>query len=172
MSGASGISWLRLFTYKQVWGLVFAKFLSDAAWYFYLFWLPKYLYDVRGFDTKQVGAYAWIPYAGSGFGSLAGGWFSSYLLRRGTPLTKARKVALGLSAAFMPWIFFVTQSSVDLALLLFTLAFFGQQSWSTLVMTLPADLFPRNTVGAVAGLVGFGGAMGGVVFGLVVGSLL
>lgn len=72
----------------------------------------------------------------------------------------------------MPWIFFVTQSPVELALVLFSLAFFGQQSWSTLVMTLPADLFPRNTVGAVAGLVGFGGAMGGVVFGLVVGRLL
>ena len=62
--------------HSQVWGLVFAKFLSDAAWYFYLFWLPKYLYDVRGFDTKQVGYYAWIPYAAAGVGCLAGGWFS------------------------------------------------------------------------------------------------
>jgi MFS transporter, ACS family, hexuronate transporter len=171
-SEGEGIPWHNLLAIREVIGLVSAKFLSDAAWYFYLFWLPKYLYDVRGFDTKQVGAYAWIPYAASGFGSLAGGWFSSYLLRRGTSLTKARKIALGLSASFMPWIFFVTQSPVDLALLLFSLAFFGQQSWSTLVMTMPADLFPRNTVGAVAGLVGFGGAMGGVVFGLVVGSLL
>ena len=60
------IAWLGLFRFPQVWGLVFAKFLSDAAWYFYLFWLPKYLYDVRGFDTKQVGYYAWIPYAAVG----------------------------------------------------------------------------------------------------------
>jgi MFS transporter, ACS family, hexuronate transporter len=167
-----GVPWLELLRIREVLGLVSAKFLSDAAWYFYLFWLPKYLYDVRGFDTKQVGLYAWIPYAASGIGSLLGGWYSSYLLRRGTPLNKARKIALGLSAAFMPWIYFVTQSPVDLALLLFSLAFCGQQSWSTLVMTLPVDLFPRNTVGAVAGLVGFGGAMGGVVFGLVVGRLL
>jgi ACS family hexuronate transporter-like MFS transporter len=72
----------------------------------------------------------------------------------------------------MPWVFFVTQSPVELALVLFSIAFCGQQSWSTLVMTLPADLFPRSTVGAVAGLVGFGGAMGGVVFGIVVGWLL
>ena len=171
-NSGSAMPWRSLLGMRSVIGLVSAKFLSDAAWYFYLFWLPKYLYDIRGFDTKQVGAYAWIPYAASGVGSLAGGWFSSYLLQRGTRLNLARKIALGASAACMPWIFFVTQAPVELALVLFSLAFFGQQSWSTLVMTLPADLFPRNTVGAVAGLVGFGGAMGGVVFGLVVGRLL
>jgi ACS family hexuronate transporter-like MFS transporter len=164
--------WIDLFRFRQVWGLVFAKFLSDAAWYFYLFWLPKYLYDVRHFDIKQVGAYAWIPYAASGIGSLSGGWFSSYLLRRGTSLNAARKIALGASAAVMPLIALVTASPVEIALLLFSIAFFGQQSWSTLVMIVPADLFPRRVVGAVAGLVGFGGAMGGVVFGLVVGAML
>jgi ACS family hexuronate transporter-like MFS transporter len=166
------IPWLRLFTYRQVWGLVIAKFLSDAAWYFYLFWLPKYLYDVRGFDTKQVGYFAWIPYAASGIGSLCGGWFSGRLIRRGYSLDASRKIALAASAGVMPLIFFVTYTPVDLAILLFSIAFFGQQSWSTLVMVLPADLFPRKAVGSVAGLVGFGGAMGGLVFGLVVGYLL
>jgi MFS transporter, ACS family, hexuronate transporter len=166
------IPWLRLLGYVQVWGLVFAKFLSDAAWYFYLFWLPKYLYDARGFDTKQVGYYAWIPYAASGIGCLLGGSFSSYLLKRGHSLDLSRKLALGLSAAVMPVAYFVTRTPVELAIVLFSIAFFGQQSWSTLVMILPADLFPRSAVGSVAGLVGFGGAMGGVVFGLVVGYLL
>jgi len=170
--GEPNIPWLRLLGYTQVWGLVSAKFLSDAAWYFYLFWLPKYLYDARGFDTKQVGYYAWIPYAASGIGSLCGGWFSSRLLQTGHSLNVSRKLALGLSAAVMPVAFFVTKAPVELAIVLFSIAFFGQQSWSTLVMILPADLFPKNAVGSVAGLVGFGGAMGGVVFGLVVGYLL
>jgi ACS family hexuronate transporter-like MFS transporter len=168
----ASIPWLRLLTYRQVWGLVTAKFLSDAAWYFYIFWLPKYLYDVRGFDTKQVGYFAWIPYAASGVGSLCGGWFSSRLLRTGCSLDRSRKIALGASAGVMPLIFFVTQAPVQVAILLFSIAFFGQQSWSTLVMILPADLFPRGVVGSVAGMVGFGGAMGGFVFGLVVGYLL
>jgi ACS family hexuronate transporter-like MFS transporter len=84
----------------------------------------------------------------------------------------ARKLALGLSAAVMPLIYFVTQSPVETAIVLFSIAFAGQQSWSTLVMILPADMFRQQTVGSVAGLVGFGGAMGGVVFGLVVGYLL
>lgn len=168
----SSISWFKLFSFPQVWGLVLGKFLSDAAWYFYLFWLPKYLYDVRGLDTKQVGYFAWIPYAAAGVGSLAGGWFSSWLLRRGKTLNFARKTALGASAALMPLILFVTNSPVELAIVLFSIAFFGQQSWSTLVMILPADIFPRSVVGSVAGLVGFGGAMGGVVFNLVAGYLL
>ena len=166
------ISWIGLFRFPQVWGLVSAKFLSDAAWYFYLFWLPKYLYDVRHFDTKEVGYFAWIPYAAAGIGSLLGGWFSSRLIQRGRSLNFSRKLALGLSAAVMPLIFFVTQSPVQVAIVLFSIAFAGQQSWSTLVMILPADIFPHRAVGSVAGLVGFGGAMGGVVFGLVVGYLL
>ena len=164
--------WFHLLTYRQTWGLVLAKFLSDAAWYFYLFWLPKYLYDVRGFDTRSVGYYAWIPYAAAGVGSLTGGWLSSRLLAGGHSLDFARKTALGLSAAVMPLVALVSRSPIELAIALFSVAFFGQQSWSTLVMILPADLFPRGAVGSVAGLVGFGGSMGGVVFNLLAGTML
>jgi ACS family hexuronate transporter-like MFS transporter len=166
------ISWFQLLGHIETWALVTAKFLSDAAWYFYLFWLPKYLYDARGFDIKHVGYFAWIPYAASGVGCLAGGWLSAWLLRRGKSLNVSRKVALGLSAAVMPSILLVTHVPVQFALLLFSVAFFGQQSWSTLIMILPADLFPRSSVGSIAGLVGFGGAIGGVIFGFVVGYLL
>jgi ACS family hexuronate transporter-like MFS transporter len=164
--------WLTLLRLRETWGLVVAKFLSDAAWYFYLFWLPKYLYDARGFDIKAVGAFAWIPYAAAGIGCLVGGWLSSWLLTRHVPLDRARKIALGLSAIVMPTVLFVPSAPVAWALAIFSLAYFGQQSWSTLVMILPADMYPRSAVGAVAGLVGFGGAIGGVVFGQVVGYLL
>jgi ACS family hexuronate transporter-like MFS transporter len=137
-----------------------------------LFWLPKYLYDARGFDIKAVGAFAWIPYAAAGVGCLCGGWFSSRLLSRRCSLNTSRKVALGASAAVMPFILFVPHVPVAGAIALFSLAYFGQQSWSTLVMTLPADIFEKASVGSVAGLVGFGGAMGGVVFGQLAGYLL
>lgn len=164
--------WWHLLSHTEVWGLVSAKFLSDAAWYFYLFWLPKYLYDARGFDVKRVGYYAWIPYAASGGGCLMGGWFSSWLLRQNRSLTFSRRVALGLSAAVMPAVLLITQVRVELAIVIFSIAFFGQQSWSTLVMTLPADLFPNRNVGSVAGMVGFGGAIGGLAFGQAAGYLL
>jgi len=166
------IAWTDLLRIRECWGLVTAKFLSDAAWYFYLFWLPKYLYDARGFDIKAVGTLGWIPYAASGVGCLAGGSFSSYLIHRQFSPGAARKFALGLSATVMPFILLVPHVRVSWALALFSLAYFGQQSWSTLVMVLPTDLFPHRVVGAVAGLVGFGGAMGGIAFGQLVGYLL
>jgi len=166
------IHWIDLLGIRESWGLISAKFLSDAAWYFYLFWLPKYLYDARGFDVKAIGTFAWIPYAAAGVGCLLGGWFSSYLIRRQFSLNVARKLALGLSAVVMPSILLVPRLPVAWALAIFSLAYFGQLSWSTLVMVLPTDLFPANVVGSVAGLVGFGGAMGGIAFGQLVGYLL
>ena len=157
---------------RSVQSLVFAKFMSDSAWYFLLFWLPKYLYDARGFDIKQVSYYAWIPYAASGAGSFVGGYYSSRLLRKGRSLNSARKIALGLSAAFMPVVMLVPLVPVQLSILLFSIAFFCQQSWSGLIMTLPADIFPLSAVGTVSGMVGFGGAIGGAIFGVVAGHLL
>jgi ACS family hexuronate transporter-like MFS transporter len=166
------IPWLHLLSSRRVLGLVGAKFLSDSAWFFCLFWLPKYLYDARGFDVKQVSYFAWIPYAASGLGSFAGGWFSSRLLRQGHSLNFSRKLPLGLSAALMPAVILVPHVSVSFALLLFSIAFFGQQSWSGLIMTLPTDVFALTSVGSVAGLIGFGGAMGGAIFNLAAGQLL
>ncbi len=169
---ATGLPWIQLFRIRETWGLVAAKFLSDAAWFFYLFWLPKYLYDARSFDIKAVGTFAWMPSAAAGVGCLLGGAFSSYLVRRQFSLGVSRKLALGLSAAVMPFVMLVPHVPVSWAIALFCVAYFGQQSWSTLVMVLPADLFPQSVVGSVAGLVGFGGAMGGIVFGELVGYLL
>lgn len=169
---APPVGWLRVMRLPNVQAFVFAKFMSDSAWYFLLFWLPKYLYDARGFDIRQVSAYAWIPYAASGVGSFLGGWFSSALLRRGHSLDAARKLALGCCAAAMPVVMLVSLAPVSMALALFSIAFFAQQAWSGLVMTLPADIFPLNLVGTVAGLIGFGGAIGGAVFGVVAGYLL
>ncbi len=171
-SAGDAVRWASLLGFREVWGLVTAKFLTDAAWFFYISWLPKYLYDARHFDVKAVGAYAWLPYAASGVGCLLGGWLSSALIRRGRSIDFSRKCALGLSAAVMPAIVFVTRVPVDWALAIFSLAFFGQQSWSTLVMIVPTDLFDRRVVASVAGLVGFGGAMGGLLMNLAAGRLL
>ncbi len=160
----------QILAHTEVKAVVFAKFLSDGAWYFYLFWLPKYLFDAFHLDIKTAGSIGWIPYAASGLGALVGGGLSSALLGRGASVNRARKVALGLSAALMPWVMLAPHTqSVPLVIFLFSLAFFGQQSWSTLIMVLPTDMIPRRAVGTLAGLVGFGGAMGGVALGQVVG---
>ncbi len=158
--------------FRETWAVILAKFLSDGAWYFYLFWLPKFLLEAFNLDLKTAGRIGWIPYAASGVGCLCGGTLSSWLLRRGAPVNRARKLALGASAALMPWVMLVPQlHSVGWVIFIFSLAFFGQQSWSTLVMILPTDMIPKRAVGTLAGLVGLGGAMGGVVFGQLVGWL-
>lgn len=169
---AQRLSFFDILNMRRVKVLVFAKFMSDSAWYFYLFWLPKYLYDVRGFDVKHVSYYAWIPYAASGVGSFLGGWLSSRLLSRGRSLDFSRKFVLGSSALFMPVVMLVPYVPVGWALAVFSIAFFCQQSWSGLIMTLPADMFPLSAVGTVSGLVGFGGAIGGAIFGIIAGLLL
>ncbi len=166
------ISLASLLQHRETWAVVGAKFLSDGAWYFYLFWLPKYLFDAFQLDIKTAGSIGWIPYAASGVGCLVGGGFSSWLLKRGASVNRSRKLALGASAALMPWVMFVPQlHSVGWVIFIFSLAFFGQQSWSTLVMILPTDMISKRAVGTLAGLVGFGGAMGGVLLGQIVGWL-
>jgi len=166
------ISLAELLRHRETWAIVGAKFLSDGAWYFYLFWLPKYLFDAFHLDIKTAGSVGWIPYAASGVGCLVGGGFSSWLLARGFTVNVSRKLALGASAALMPWVMFAPQlHSVAAVIFLFSLAFFGQQSWSTLVMILPTDMISKRAVGTLAGLVGFGGAMGGILLGQIVGWL-
>jgi MFS transporter, ACS family, hexuronate transporter len=169
---ARELRWFDVVRLRNVQAFVFAKTMSDSAWYFLLFWLPKYLYDARGFDIKQVSYYAWIPYAASGLGSFLGGWFSAYLLRRGHSIDFSRKLALGLCACGMPVVMLVSVTPVSVAIALFSIAFFCQQAWSGLIMTLPTDVFPLTVVGTVAGMIGFGGAIGGAIFGLVAGYLL
>jgi ACS family hexuronate transporter-like MFS transporter len=165
-------SWLKLFSHKEVRCLIIVKFLTDPVWFFYVFWLPKYLFDTRGFDIKKIGYYAWIPYAAAGLGSLFGGWFSSHLIQRGATLNASRKIALGISASLMPFAAFVVPSPTGLAIVFISLAFLGHQFWSVIVQTLPADLFPQGAVGSVAGLIGASGSFGAMLFALIVGYIL
>jgi len=166
------ISWFKLFSYPQVLGLMGAKFLTDSVWYFLIFWLPKYFGDVRQLNIKEIGYLAWIPFACAGLGSLSGGWLSSYLIRRNVTLDHARKIALGMSALLMPALLFVVASPLSLAIVLFSLAMFAHQFWSSNVQTLPADLFPSRVVGSVEGLLGSAGSFGGMLFAWIVGHLI
>ena len=166
------IAWIDLFKYRQVWALISAKFLSDAVWFFFIFWLPKYLGDVRHLNIKQIGYYVWIPYALAGVGSFTGGWLSSLLVRRHLTVNLSRKFCLGLSAAMMPVSLLITKSPLGMALGIFSMALFAHQFWSTILQTLAADIFPSSVVGSVAGLMGAVGSFGAVLFDLFVGAVL
>jgi len=166
------LSWWELFTFHQTWVLMFVKFLTDSAWFFFIFWLPKYLGDVRHLNIQAIGYYAWIPYAFAGAGSLLGGWLSSYLIRRGCTLSRSRKIALGISALLMPVSLLIVSSPLAYAIIFFSMAMFAHQFWSANVQTLPADIFPADVVGSVGGLLGSAGSFGGMLFGFLVGRLI
>jgi MFS transporter, ACS family, hexuronate transporter len=116
---------IALLRFRETWGIVAVKFLTDAAWYFYIFWLPKYLLEARGFNIKGVGSLAWIPFAAAGVGCLLGGGLSSWFLHRGHSVNLARKIPLGIAAAVMPWVMLVPHVSVPWCIALFSLAFSG-----------------------------------------------
>lgn len=166
------VPWLRLLAIRQVWGLLAAKFFSDAAWYFFLFWLPKYLADVRGLNVKEIGAFGWIPYLFMGVGSFSGGWLSSHLIRRGLSIDASRKIGLAISACLMPASLLIASSPLQFAIVLFSIAMLGHQFWATILQTLPADMFPSSMVGSVAGLMGAVGSFGGMLLNLLVGEML
>jgi len=166
------VRWVDLLRYRQIWGLIAAKFLSDSAWFFFIFWLPKYLNDERALNIKQIGYYAWIPYAFAGAGSFVGGWLSGALLGRQLTLDKARKITLGMSAALMPVALLIVPSPLSLAIVFFSTAMLAHQFWSTIVQTLAADLFPPEMVGSVAGLMGAAGSLGATLFSFLAGSII
>ena len=166
------IKWLKLFKYKEIRCLIIVKFLTDPVWFFYIFWLPKYLSDTRGFDIKEIGYYGWIPYAAAGVGSMFGGWFSSKLMKKGLTLNASRKIALGISASLMPAAAFVVPAPTSLAIVFISLAFLGHQFWSVIIQTLPADLYPKYAVGSVSGLMGASGSFSAMICALIVGYIL
>jgi len=164
--------WIGLFRFPQVWALISAKFLTDSAWFFFIFWLPKYLADERHLNIKQIGYYAWIPYLFAGVGSSVGGLLSSYLIRRHVKIGISRKACLCLSAAIMPVSLLITRAPLPWAIAFFSMALFGHQFWSTILQTLPTDLFPSWVVGSVAGLMGAVGSAGAMLLNLVAGQIL
>lgn len=158
-------SYASLLKYKETWAIILARFLVDPVWWLYIVWMVKYLQEVRGFDLKQVGLFAWVPFVAAGAGSLLGGWLAKFLIGKGWSVDKARKWIVGLSCFLMPaGIAVAYTSDTTVALFMISLVLFGFQVWINNVQTLPSDLFPKSAVGTVAGLGGMGAGIGSIIF--------
>ena len=168
----ASIGWKTLLSFRQMWALCIVKFLTDAAWFFFIFWLPKYLADVRHLNIKQIGYYAWIPYLFAGVGSFAGGILSSYLISRNVSIGASRKSCLCISAAIMPIVLLITRVPLSLAIVFFSMALFGHQFWSAFLQTLPTYLFPSSSIVTSAGLMGAVGSFGAALANIGIGKLL
>jgi ACS family hexuronate transporter-like MFS transporter len=170
-SGKFSVS--EILRHRQTWAFVSGKFLIDPIWWFYLFWIPDFLERRHGLSLRQIGLPILVIYVMADFGSVAGGWLSSFLLHRGKTVNLARKTALLVCAiCVVPIIFAARVNSVWAAVLLVGLAAAAHQGFSTNLLTLPSDMFPARVVASVAGLGGAAGAFGGMLIAEVVAHIL
>lgn len=161
----AGMKWADLFTSKKAWAVGLGRFFADPIWYFYLFWLPKYMADAKGLSIKVIGELAWIPYAASLLGSVTGGAFSSWLVRRGTAPVKARLEALLVGTILVTFgVLSVYLNDIFWVMTVISLGAYAMQFWGGNLDTLPTDLFPSQQVAQVVGFGGLMGAVGGVLF--------
>ena len=159
------VRWIELFGFRQTWALFLARVLADPVWWFYLFWLPKYLSDERGFSIVAIGLTTWVPFLTADLGAIAGGWLSGRLIRRGMAPVQARKWVMLPAAAVMPLSLIVpTSDSSVIAVAAICVVTFAHMAWKTNLMTMTNDVYPTAVVGSAAGIVGLGSSLGGVIF--------
>ncbi len=165
--------WLALGRESNVWAVVLGRSLTDPIWWFYVFWLPQYLSDARGFSLKRIALFAWIPFVAADAGNFIGGWISGFCIRRGMPVIRARLWVCAISC--LPILAGIPAARVHspyVALALICVALWGYASWSTMGLTLPSDLFPEDVVATVTGLSGFAAGLAGTGFTMAVGWLV
>lgn len=167
------ISWSRILPQRQAWAFAAAKFMTDPVWWLYLFWIPDFLFRNHGLNLATMGLPLVVIYIVADVGSVAGGWLSSALIRRGWSVNAARKTAMGVCAvAVVPIVLAANTSSLWFAVALISLAAAAHQGWSANVYTLVSDTFPRQAVGSVIGFGGMMGAVGGMLIAKLTAYLL
>jgi ACS family hexuronate transporter-like MFS transporter len=159
--------------YRQVWAFAIGKLMTDPVWWFYLFWLPKFLASEHGIRGTALIPYLTTVYVIADVGSIFGGYLSSTLIKRGYTVNRARKTAMGIFACIIPSVIFASQvKSAWTAVLLIGLATACHQGWSANIFTLASDMFPRRAVGTVVGFGGFMGGVGGILIAEFAGRVL
>jgi MFS transporter, ACS family, hexuronate transporter len=167
------VPWIRLLGIRQTWAYLVGKLLADPVWWFYLYWLPKFLDAKYGIKLAQVALPLIAVYLVADAGSVAGGWLSSGLIKRGWTVNRARKTAMLLMAlVIVPTVLAPHAGSMWTAVAIVAVAAAAHQGWSANVYTLASDMFPRSAVASITGIGGFAGAAGGVLFQRVTGRIL
>jgi ACS family hexuronate transporter-like MFS transporter len=167
------VPWLKLFKYRQTWAFVLGKFMTDPIWWFYLYWLPKFLNKNYGLKLTDLGLPLIAIYSMTCIGSIAGGWLSSGLIKKGMPVSRSRKFVMLLCAILvLPIVVASRAASVWPAVALIGLAAAAHQGWAANMFTLPSDMFPKKAVGSVMGIGGMAGSVGSMIFSASAGFIL
>jgi ACS family hexuronate transporter-like MFS transporter len=168
------VSWIKLLGYKQTWAFAFGKFMTDGVWWFFLFWLPAYLKAQYGIVDKAVMLPLAALYTVAMVGSIGGGWFPMYFIKKGHKVYDGRMKAM-LMIAFIPLVVLLAQPlgyiSYWVPVLLIGIGASAHQAWSANIFTTVSDMFPKKAVGSVVGIGGMAGGLGGVVMSKLGGAL-
>ncbi|HEX6065055.1 MAG TPA: MFS transporter [Longimicrobiales bacterium] len=167
------IVWFKLLGQRQAWAFLIGKFMTDPIWWFYLYWLPKFLDANWGIKLAGVAAPLITIYLVADFGSVGGGYVSSALIKRGYSVNAGRKIAMLIAALLIvPTMFAPHAESMWVAVAIVSVAAASHQWWSANLFTTASDMFPRAAVASVVGIGGFAGAMGGLLFQRATGRIL
>ncbi|MBM0108088.1 MFS transporter [Steroidobacter sp. S1-65] len=158
-------SWGELLKHRQSWAVILSRFFLDPIWWLFVSWLPIYLAETFGFDVKQIGAFAWVPFVGAMLGSLSGGWLAGVLIRRGWSINATRKTVISAGGIIMMPPLLLTMSAADPmnAVLLIAVILFGFQVAINNIQTLPSDFFGGGAVGSLAGISGTAAVAGTLI---------
>jgi ACS family hexuronate transporter-like MFS transporter len=162
---AGAPTWSELLRHRQSWAIILGRFFLDPIWWLFVSWLPIYLVETFGFDVKQIGAFAWVPFVGAMLGSLSGGWIAGVLMRRGWSVNATRKTVISAGGAIMMPALLLTMGAADplYAVLLIAVILFGFQVAINNIQTLPSDFFGGSAVGSLAGISGTAAVAGTLI---------
>ncbi len=169
----TAIKWKALFKYRQTYAIALARFLTDWAWWFILFWIPDFLNKMHHINIQELVVPLIFIYSFAGLGGIAGGWLSSKLIKTGRTIDFSRKTVILICALIVMPVILVSQvHSIWISVLLITCAAFGHQAWASNIFTVVSDIYSKEAVGSMTGIAGFAASVGGVLSAPFIGYLL
>jgi ACS family hexuronate transporter-like MFS transporter len=169
------VSWKTLLGFRQTWAFILGKFMTDPIWWFLLFWLPSFLKSEYGMEGMEVSLPLALVYTMTTVGSIGGGWLSGFLIKKGWPVYRARKITmLAFAICVIPVISAQALGKINpwIAVVIIGIAASAHQAWSANIFTTASDMFPKKAVASVVGFGGMAGAIGGILIARVAGVLL
>jgi ACS family hexuronate transporter-like MFS transporter len=169
------VSWLKLLSFKQTWAFFIGKGLTDPIWWFYLFWLPSFLFKQYGMSKTDLALPIAVVYTMTTFGSIFGGWLSGFFIKKGWPVYKARRTAMLIFAICVLPVVSAQALGVYshwFAIFIIGIAASAHQAWSANIFTTASDMFPKKAVASITGIGGMAGAVGGILIAKIAGLLL
>ena len=166
-----GLSLKEILSHKESWAVVIGRFFLEPIWWLFVGWMPIYLFDVYGFDVKEVGMFAWVPYVGAAIGSIAGGYVSGIIITKTNSIDKGRKITILIGGLIMflgliATVLFASTPEIFVSIVFIVL--FGFQFAIGNLQTLPSDLFSGKSVGSLAGLAGMVGVFSVIIMNFLV----